>query len=150
MSMMIPSSVEAEKAWGAENRVIRSAASSIRRSSERHPRPASMDDLDRCGRGARNGSSPGGLPFDARRRWRLATKEPYRFRCERSAWPLGLRVLRGVNYWRGTALVNGAGTGLVEIPLDRPSLVRLGPLWARMRRLIVSADDPSGLVAALI
>lgn len=29
--------------------------------------------------------------------------------------PMGLSVLRGVNYWRGTALVNGAGTGLVEI-----------------------------------
>jgi len=63
--------------------------------------------------------------------------------------PLGLRVLRGVNYWRGTALVNGAGTGLVEITLDRSIVVRLGPLRVRMRRLVVSADDPSGLVAAL-
>ncbi|MGN6872904.1 MAG: hypothetical protein ACTHMY_31340, partial [Solirubrobacteraceae bacterium] len=58
-------------------------------------------------------------------------------------------VLRGVNYWRGTALVNGAGTGLVEITLDRPQRVRLGPLPARMSKLIVSAKDPSGLVAAL-
>jgi hypothetical protein len=63
--------------------------------------------------------------------------------------PLGLTVLRGVNYWRGTALVNGAGTGLVEITLDRPTQVRLGPFGVRMRRLIVSAEDPSGLVAAL-
>ena len=63
--------------------------------------------------------------------------------------PLGLSVLRGVNYWRGTALVNGAGTGLVEITLDRPTWVRLGPLRVRMRRLIVSAEDQSGLVAAL-
>ncbi|MBV8734441.1 MAG: hypothetical protein JO120_06655 [Solirubrobacterales bacterium] len=63
--------------------------------------------------------------------------------------PLGLSVLRGVNYWRGTALVNGAGTGLVEITLDRPKRVRLGPLQVRMRRLIVSAEDQSGLVAAL-
>ena len=63
--------------------------------------------------------------------------------------PLGLSVLRGVNYWRGTALVNGAGTGLVEIMLDRPKRVRLGPLAARMRRVIVSAEDQSGLVAAL-
>jgi hypothetical protein len=63
--------------------------------------------------------------------------------------PLGLSVLRGVNYWRGTALVNGAGTGLVEITLDRPKWVHLGPLRARMRRLIVSAEDQSGLVAAL-
>ena len=63
--------------------------------------------------------------------------------------PLGLGVLRGVNYWRGTALVNGAGTGLVEITLDQPRRVRLGPLRVQMRRLIVSAEDQSGLVAAL-
>lgn len=63
--------------------------------------------------------------------------------------PLGLSVLRGVNYWRGTALVNGAGTGLVEITLDRPEWVRLGPFPVPMRRVIVSAEDPSGLVAAL-
>lgn len=63
--------------------------------------------------------------------------------------PFRLSVLRGVNYWRGTALVNGAGTGLVEITLDRPKWVRLGPLRARMRRLIVSAEDQSGLVAEL-
>lgn len=63
--------------------------------------------------------------------------------------PLGLSVLRGVNYWRGTALVNGAGTGLVEVMLDRPTWVRLGPLRARMSRLIVSAEDQTGLVAAL-
>ena len=63
--------------------------------------------------------------------------------------PLGLSVLRGVNYWRGTALVNGAGTGLVEITLDQPTRVRLGLLRVRMRRLVVSAEDQSGLVAAL-
>ena len=63
--------------------------------------------------------------------------------------PLGLSVLRGVNYWRGTALVNGAGTGLVEMTLDRAKWVRLGPLRVRMQRLIVSAEDQSGLVTAL-
>ena len=62
---------------------------------------------------------------------------------------LRLSVLRGVNYWGGTALVNGAGTGLVEITLDRPRWVWLGPLRAPMRRLIVSAEDQSGLVAEL-
>jgi hypothetical protein len=63
--------------------------------------------------------------------------------------PFRLSVLRGVNYWRGTALVNGAGSGLVEITLDRPKWVHLGPLRAPMRRLIVSAEDQSGLVTAL-
>jgi hypothetical protein len=60
-----------------------------------------------------------------------------------------ISVLRGVNYWPRTALVNGAGTGLVEIKLDRQKWVWLGPLRAPMRRLIVSAEDQSGLVAAL-
>ena len=63
--------------------------------------------------------------------------------------PFRLSVLRGVNYWAGTALVNGAGTGLVEITLDRPKWVRLGPFRAPMRRLIVSAEDQPGLVAEL-
>jgi hypothetical protein len=63
--------------------------------------------------------------------------------------PFRISVLRGVNYWRGTALVNGAGTGLVEITLDRTRWVRLGPFRAPMRRLILSADDQSGLVAEL-
>ena len=63
--------------------------------------------------------------------------------------PFRLSVLRAVNYWRGTALVNGAGTGLVEIVLNRPKLVRLGPFPVPMRRLVVSAEDQSGLVAAL-
>jgi hypothetical protein len=63
--------------------------------------------------------------------------------------PFRLSVLRGVNYWAGTALVNGAGTGLVEITLDRPKWVRLGPLRAPMRRLIVSAEDQAGLIAEL-
>lgn len=63
--------------------------------------------------------------------------------------PFRLSVLRGVNYWRGTALVNGAATGLVEVNLDQTKWVRLGPLRAPMRRLIVSAEDQFGLVAEL-
>ena len=63
--------------------------------------------------------------------------------------PFRLSVLRGVNYWGGTALVNGASTGLVEIILDRPKWVRLGPFPAPMRRLIVSAEDQSGLAEEL-
>jgi hypothetical protein len=63
--------------------------------------------------------------------------------------PLGLSVLRGVNYWRRTALVNGAGSGLVEITLKQSKWARLGPLKAPMRRLIVSVEDPSALLAAL-
>jgi hypothetical protein len=62
---------------------------------------------------------------------------------------LRLSVLRGVNYWFGAALVNGAGDGLVAITLTRPKWVRLGPFLAPMRRLIVSAQDQAALVAEL-
>ncbi len=63
--------------------------------------------------------------------------------------PFRISTLRGVNYWPRTALVNGAGTGLVEITFDRSEWVWLGPLRAPMRRLIVSAEDQTELVAAL-
>jgi hypothetical protein len=79
----------------------------------------------------------------------VASARPLNRGLSELSGPLGLSVLRGVNYWRGTALVNGAGTGLVEITLDRPNWVRLGPLRVRMHRLIVSVEDQSGLVAAL-
>jgi len=79
----------------------------------------------------------------------VASARPLNGGLSELSGPLGLSVLRGVNYWRGTALVNGAGTGLVEITLDRPNWVRLGPFPVRMHRLIVSVEDQSGLVAAL-
>jgi hypothetical protein len=84
------------------------------------------------------------IPRDA-----VASARPLNSGMSELHGPLALSVLRGVNYWRGTALVNGADTGLVEITLDRPTRVRLGPLPVQMRRIIVSAEDQSGLVAAL-
>ena len=63
--------------------------------------------------------------------------------------PLGIGVLRGVNYWRGAVLVNGANTGLVDVRLNPPIWARLGPLRALVRQLIVSVENQSGLVAAL-
>jgi hypothetical protein len=83
------------------------------------------------------------------RRDAVASARPLNRGLSELRGPLGLSVLRGVNYWRGTALVNGAGTGLVEITLEQPTWVRLGPLRVRMRQLIVSAEEPSALVAAL-
>lgn len=82
------------------------------------------------------------IPREAVASARLLTRDELR-------GPFRISVLRGVNYWPRTALVNGAGTGLVEITLDRQRWVWLGPLRAPMNRLIVSAEDQSGLVAAL-
>jgi hypothetical protein len=79
----------------------------------------------------------------------VASARPLNGGLSELSGPFRISVLRGVNYWRGTALVNGAGTGLVEITLDRSKWVWLGPLRARMRRVIVSAEDQTGLVAAL-
>ena len=96
--------------------------------------------------------------FDVRMGWAfqatipreaVASARPLDKGLSEPSGPLGISVLRGVNYWRGAALVNGAGTGLVEITLHRPKWVRLGPFPVPMRRLIVSAENQSGLVAAL-
>ena len=84
------------------------------------------------------------IPRDA-----VASVKPLNGGLDDLSGPFRISVLRGVNYWRGTALVNGAATGLVEITLRRSKWVWLGPLRARMRRLIVSAEDQSALVAAL-
>ena len=80
----------------------------------------------------------------------VASARPLNGGLSELSGPFRLSVLRGVNYWRGIALVNGAGTGLVEITLRRPQWVRLGPLRVRMRQLIVSVEDQSGLVAAVV
>jgi hypothetical protein len=89
-----------------------------------------------------------GWAFHARvRREVVASARP--LNRDKLRGPFRIRVLRGVNYWPRTALVNGAGTGLVEIKLNRSQWVWLGPLRAPMRRLIVSAADPTGLVAEL-
>ncbi len=69
----------------------------------------------------------------------------------RSARVLTGRVVsRGVHGWRGDWLVNGAGDGLVEVMFAPPLVGRVLMVPVRVRRLRVSVDDPSGLVAALL
>ena len=75
--MMSPSATEAEKASGAESRVICAPAPLIKPSSE--TRPALPVDGSGHGRVSECSTSPVPvLPFDAGRGWASATAEPYR------------------------------------------------------------------------
>jgi len=58
-------------------------------------------------------------------------------------------ISRGVHGWRGDWLVNGDGSGLVELRFEppMPGHVLLFPI--RVRRLRISVDDPNGLVDAV-
>lgn len=58
-------------------------------------------------------------------------------------------VSRGAHGWSGRWLVNGAGTGLVAITIEPAGRARVLGVPVSLRELVVSADDPEGLVAAL-
>ena len=55
----------------------------------------------------------------------------------------------GVHGWRGRWLVNGASAPLVGIVLHDPVPARVLGFRIHLREVIVSVDDPDGLVAAL-
>lgn len=56
---------------------------------------------------------------------------------------------RGVHGWGGRWLVNGSGDGIVGIDLEPATRARVLGLPVRLRRLLVSVDDPAGLRQAL-
>lgn len=56
---------------------------------------------------------------------------------------------RGAHGWGGKWLVNGAGDGLVSITIDPSGRGHVVGVPVTLRELIVSVDDPDGLVAAL-
>jgi hypothetical protein len=58
-------------------------------------------------------------------------------------------ISRGVHGWRGDWLVNGDGSGLVELLFEPPMPGHVLMFPVRVRRLRVSVDDPEGLVAAV-
>jgi hypothetical protein len=60
-----------------------------------------------------------------------------------------VRMTRGVHGWRGDWLVNGDGTGIVELRLDPPARAAMGGIPIRLERLRVSLEDPDGLLAAI-
>ncbi|MDO8390707.1 MAG: hypothetical protein Q7V57_09480 [Actinomycetota bacterium] len=58
-------------------------------------------------------------------------------------------ITRGAHGWRGRWLVNGAGDGLVELTLQPTQRARVLGFPVRLGHLIVSLDDPDGLMEAL-
>jgi hypothetical protein len=61
------------------------------------------------------------------------------------AWWRGV----GVHGWAGTWAVNGSLQRTVEVVLIEPVRVRMMGVPVHLRRLLVSAEDPDALVAAL-
>lgn len=67
-----------------------------------------------------------------------------------SAGPDGRRHLGiGVHGWAGRWLVNGSLRGLVRIDVSPPARARATGVPVRLRELVVSVEDPAGLIAAL-
>ena len=56
---------------------------------------------------------------------------------------------RGVHGWAGTWLVNGAGDRIVDVELDPKQRGWVTGFPVRVRHLLVSVEDPSGLMDAL-
>jgi hypothetical protein len=56
---------------------------------------------------------------------------------------------RGVHGWAGRWLVNGSGEGIVNIALEPSQRGYVTVFPVRIRTLLVSVEDPAGLMAAL-
>jgi hypothetical protein len=55
----------------------------------------------------------------------------------------------GVHGWRGRWLVNGSMSGIVTIEIEPPCRALATGFPVKLRKLQVSVEDPSGLVAAI-
>jgi hypothetical protein len=58
-------------------------------------------------------------------------------------------ISRGVHGLAGRWLVNGSGAGIVSIMLQPPQRAYVLGFPVRLRNLLVSVEDPAGLMAAL-
>ncbi len=68
----------------------------------------------------------------------------------RAALPYERRPLsRGVHGFAGRWLVNGSGEGIVSLRLEPGQTAYVLGFPVRLRELLVSVEDPPGLVAAL-
>jgi len=86
----------------------------------------------------------------------LRVRMSWAFRLEtplehvRAAGPYEGRVWSwGVHGWRGRWLVNGSSSGLVRIELSPPARAWVIGFPIGVRELLVSVEDPAGLIAAL-
>ncbi len=61
----------------------------------------------------------------------------------------GTPLSRGVHGLAGRWLVNGSGAGIVSVLLQPTQRARVLGFPVRLRNLLVSVDDPAGLMAAL-
>lgn len=68
----------------------------------------------------------------------------------RAAAPYEGRVWSwGVHGWRGRWLVNGSSSGIVRVELNPPAQARTMGFRISVSELLVSVEDPDGLIAAL-
>ena len=67
----------------------------------------------------------------------------------RAARRVGDNISIGVHGWRGRWLVNGASGPLVALQIEPPARARAVGFPIGLRELIVSVDDPDGVVRAL-
>jgi hypothetical protein len=89
-----------------------------------------------------------GDEIDARMGWAFRARFPRS--AVASASPDDMEPLsRGVHGFGGRWLVNGAGRGIVSVRLDPPQRAYVLGFPIRLRELLVSVHDASGLVAAL-
>ena len=58
-------------------------------------------------------------------------------------------VSRGVHGWAGRWLVNGSGEGIIAISLKSSARAHLLGFPVQLRELLVSVEDPEGLMTAL-
>ena len=58
-------------------------------------------------------------------------------------------LTRGVHGWSGDWLVNGDGTGIVELRIEPPVRARAVGMPIRLHRLRISVENPSAVLAAL-
>jgi hypothetical protein len=58
-------------------------------------------------------------------------------------------ITAGAHGWRGSWLVNGSSTGIVELEVDPPARAWTLVLPIKLRKLLVSLEDPDGFLAAL-
>lgn len=85
---------------------------------------------------------------EVRMGWAFQTKFPRA--AVRSTDSVPDRLLsRGVHGWGGRWLVNGSGTGIVAIELEPAATARVLGVPVRLRRLMVSVEDPAALRQAL-